>query len=131
MRTCDTQYKFTHFYHLIRGIYCHFFYSSASEPAGSEAEDAVCRMEEGTADTSGQALMEGLRKQRRESQGYPENAILDSDSEEVVEKEDYMKEKMKKQRRLSQGYAEGSGSSEDEPVMVEINLDEDLYSSQK
>ena len=49
-------------------------------------------MEEGTADTSGQVLMDGLRKQRRESQGYPENAIVDSDSEEVVEKEDYMKE---------------------------------------
>jgi len=88
-------------------------------------------MEEGDAETSAQALKEGLRKQRRESRGYPENAIVDSDSEEVVEKEDYMKEKMKKQRRLSQGYAEGSGSSDDEPVMVEINLDDDLHSSRK
>ena len=104
-----------------------FFYFSASEPAGSEAVDPVRRMEEGTgaADKSAQSLKEALRKKRRESQGYPNNAIVDSEREEVVEKEDYVKEKMKKQRRLSQGYAEGSGSSEDEPVMVEINLNED------
>ena len=105
-----------------------FFYFSASEQAGSEAVDPVRRMEEGTgaaADKSAQSLKEALRKKRRESQGYPKNAIVDSDNEEVVEKEDYVKEKMKKQRRLSQGYAEGSGSSEDEPVMVEINLNED------
>lgn len=126
---CDTQFNFTLFHYLIRDIYCHFFHCSASELYGSEAEDPVLGMEEGAADASAQTLMEGLRKQRKESQGYPENAIVDSESEEVVEKEDYMKEKMKKQRRLSQGYAEGSGSSEDEPVMVEINLDEDLYSS--
>ena len=88
-------------------------------------------MEEVGADTSVYMLIEGLRKQRRESQGYPKNAIVDSDSEEVVEKEEYVKGKMKKQRRLSQGYAEGSGSSDDEPGMVEINLNEDLYSSRK
>lgn len=99
-----------------------FFYFSASGSNDSKAKDPVRGMEEGAADTSAQALREGLRKKRRESQGYPKNAIVDSDTDEVVEKEDYMKEKMKKQRRHSQGYAEGAGSSEDEPVMVEINL---------
>ena len=80
-------------------------------------------------DSTEQALIEGLRKQRRGSQGYPENAIVDSEDEDVVEQEDYLREKMKKQRRFSQGYADGSGSSDDESVMVEINLNEDLYSS--
>lgn len=87
-------------------------------------------MEEGT-DTSAQALMKGLRKQRRGSQGFPENAIVDSENEDVVEQEEYLRDKMKKQRRLSQGYADGSGSSEEESVMVEINLNEDLCSSRK
>ena len=86
-------------------------------------------MEEGVADTPARALIEGLRKQRKGTLGCPENFILDSDSEDVVEEGDYyLKEKMKKQRRFSQGYADGSGSSEDESVMVEINLNEDLYS---
>ena len=80
-------------------------------------------------DSTEQALIEGLRKQRRGSQGYPENAIVDSEDEDVVEQEDYLREKMKKQRRFSQGYADGSGSSDDESVIVEINLNEDLYSS--
>lgn len=75
--------------------------------------------------------MEGLRKQRRGSQGFPENAIVDSENEDVVEQEEYLRDKMKKQRRLSQGYADGSGSSEEESVMVEINLNEDLCSSRK
>lgn len=87
-------------------------------------------MEEGT-DTSAQTLMEGLRKQRRGSQGFPENAIVDSENEDVVEQEEYLRDKMKKQRRLSQGYADGSGSSEEESVMVEINLNEDLCSFRK
>lgn len=73
--------------------------------------------------------MEGLKKQRRVSQGYPENAIVDSENEDVVEQEDYLKEKMRKQRRLSQGYANGSGSSDEESAMVEIDLNEDLNSS--
>ena len=90
-------------------------------------------MEEGTAaaepDTTFQALMEGLRKQRRGSQGFPENAIVDSEEGDVVEEEDYLKEKMKKQRRLSQGYVDGAGSSDEESAMIETNLNEDFYNS--
>ena len=85
-------------------------------------------MEEGTVvtepDTTAQALMAGLRKQRRGSQGFPENAIVDSEEDDVVEEEEYLKGKMKKQRRLSQGYADGAGSSDEESAMVEINLNE-------
>ena len=89
-------------------------------------------MEEGhgnDSDPTKQALIKGLRKQRRGTQGYPLNAIVDSEEEDVVEQEDYIKEKMKKQRRFSQGYAAGSGSSDEESTMVDINLNEDLYSS--
>ena len=84
-------------------------------------------MEEGIAETesAAHALMEGLKKQRRSSQGFPQNAIVDSADEDVVEEEEYLREKMKKQRRLSQGYADGSGSSDEESTMVEINLNED------
>ena len=89
-------------------------------------------MEEGhgnESDPTGQALIKGLKKQRRGTQGYPLNAIVDSEDEDVVEQEDYIREKMKKQRSYSQGYAVGSGSSEEESTMVEINLNEDRYSS--
>ena len=102
------------------------FYFSASEQDGSEADDddSFYIMEEGSADSSAMVLREGLRKKRKESQGYPKNALVDSDTEEVVEKEEYVKGKMKKQRRRSQGYAEGTGSSEDEPPgMAKINLE--------
>ena len=102
----------------------------------SDAVDPVIKMEEGILTTAGddsdatdRMLMECLKKQRRGSQGYPENAIVDSEDDDVVEQEDYLREKMKKQRRLSQGYADGSGSSDEESTMVEINLNEDLYSS--
>ena len=80
-------------------------------------------------DTTEQALIKGLKKQRRGSQGYPEHAIVDSEEEDVIEQEDYIRDKMKKQRRFSQGYAAGSGSSDEESTMVEINLNDDLYSS--
>ena len=102
------------------------FHFSASGRDGSEVDDdsSFYIMEEGLSDTSTQALRDGLRKKRKESQGYPKNAIVDSDTEEVVEKEDYMKGKMKKQRRKSQGYADGAGSSDDEPPgMAKINLE--------
>ena len=92
----------------------------------------MSKMEEGIEETdtdTAHALMEGLKKQRRSSQGFPQNAIVDSADEDVVEEEEYLREKMKKQRRLSQGYADGSGSSDEESTMVEINLNEDLYSS--
>ena len=85
-------------------------------------------MEEGTAtvtqsqDTAAEALMKGLQKQRRSSQGFPENAIIDSEDEDVVEEEDYLKEKIKRRRSLSQGYADGVKSSDEESDMVEINL---------
>ena len=96
----------------------------------SDAEETVIKMEEGIlttagddSDTTDRMLMEGLKKQRRGSQGYPENTIVDSD-DDVVEQEDYLRGKMKKQRRLSQGYADGSGSSDEESTMVEINLND-------
>ena len=79
--------------------------SSESKQQNSEAEDPVTNMEEGTgneSDTTAHMLMEGLKKQRRSSQGYPEHAIVDSDEEDIVEKEDYLKGKMKTQRSLSQ-----------------------------
>ena len=82
-------------------------------------------MEEGTgneSDTTAHMLMEGLKKQRRSSQGYPEHAIVDSDEEDVVEQEDYLKGKMKTQRSFSQGYALGTESSDEESCMVEIDL---------
>ena len=85
-------------------------------------------MEEGGAtdktDTTAHALMEGLKKQRRSSQGFPENAVVDSEDDDVVEQEDYLRGKMKKQRRMSQGYADGSGSSDEESALVEINLND-------
>ena len=95
----------------------------------SDAEETMIKMEEGIlttagddSDTTDRMLMEGLKKQRRGSQGYPEN--VDSEDDDVVEQEDYLRGKMKKQRRLSQGYADGSGSSDEESTMVEINLND-------
>ena len=79
--------------------------------------------------TAAQALIEGLKRQRRNSQGFPENAIVNSEDDDVIEEEDYLKEKMKKQRRHSQGYATEAVSSDEESNMVEINLNEALYSS--
>ena len=99
--------------------------SSESKKKNSAAEDPVANMEEGTgneSDTTAHMLMEGLKKQRRSSQGYPEYAIVDSDDEDVVEQEDYLKGKMKTQRSLSQGYALGTESSDEESCMVEIDL---------
>ena len=101
---------------------------------GSNAVDPVIKMEEGTragydSDANDRALIEALKKLRRGTQGYPENALVDSADDDVVEQEDYLREKMKKQRRMSQGYADSSGSSDEESAMVEINLNEDLYSS--
>ena len=96
----------------------------------SGAQDPVSQMEEGTAaetqsqDTAAQALIEGLKRQRRNSQGFPENAIVNSEDDDVIEEEDYLKEKMKKQRRHSQGYATEAVSSDEESNMVEINLNE-------
>ena len=92
-------------------------------------------MEEGTAaeaqsqDATAQALIEGLKRQGRSSQGFPENAIVNSEDGVVIEKEDYLREKMKKQRRLSQGYVNEAVSSDEESNMIEINLNEALYSS--
>ena len=77
---------------------------------------------ENESDTTADMLVESLRKQRRGSQGYPEYAVVDSDDEDVVEKEYYLKGKMKTQRSLSQGYALGTGSSDEESCMVEIDL---------
>lgn len=73
----------------------------------SDAEDPVSQMEEG------RALTETC---------FPENAIVDSEDEDVVEQEDYLRGKMKRQRRLSQGYADGAESSDEESAMVEVNL---------
>ena len=87
-------------------------------------------MEDGTStatqslDTTAEALMKGLQKQRRSSQGLPENAIVDSKEDDVVDEKEFLKEKMKKQRRLSQGYADGSGSSDEDRDIVEINLND-------
>ena len=75
-------------------------------------------------ETVAQGLIEGLKRQRRNSQGFPENAIVNSENDDVIEEEDYLKEKMKKQRRLSQGYATEAVSSDEESNMVEINLNE-------
>lgn len=57
-------------------------------------------------------LKEGLKKQRRGSQGYPECGIFNTDDSDVVEEVDYLKEKMMKQRRGSQGYPENVKSEE-------------------
>lgn len=95
------------------------------------ASDALRKTEEGVGETPAQALMKGLRRQRKGTLGYPQNTIAESESEDEVNEKDYLKEKMKRQRRLSQGYADGSGSSADESVMVEINLNEDLYHPRK
>ena len=98
--------------------------SSESKQQNSAAEDPVTNMEEGTgneSDTTAHMLMEGLKKQRRSSQGYPEHAIVDSDDEDVVEKEDYLKGKMKTQRD-TEGYALGTETSDEESCMVEIDL---------
>lgn len=87
-------------------------------------------MEDGTStatqstDTTAEALMKGLQKQRRSTQGFPENAIVDSEEDDVVEEHEYLMAKMKKQRRHSQGYADGAGSSDEESDMVEINLND-------
>ena len=87
-------------------------------------------MEDGTStatqstDTTAEALMKGLQKQRRSTQGFPENAIVDSEEDDVVEEHEYLMAKMKKQRRHSQGYADGAKSSDEESDMVEINLND-------
>ncbi|XP_068670725.1 uncharacterized protein [Montipora foliosa] len=97
--------------------------------------DPLSRMEKGevvkNTETPAHALMEGLKKQRRSSQGYPENAILDSDDGDVVEQEEYLRQKMKKQRRMSQGYADGYKSTDDEATVVEIQTKEDLCTQRK
>ena len=85
-------------------------------------------MEEGTAaetqsqDTAAQALIEGLKRQRRNSQGFPENAIVNSEDDDVIEEEDYLKEKMKKQRRHSQGYATEAVSSDEAVSYTHLTL---------
>lgn len=65
-------------------------------------------------------LREGLKKQRRGSQEYPER--VKSDDSLLAEEEDYLKKNMKKQRSASQGYALGAESSDEECAMVEIDL---------
>ena len=102
------------------------FYCSACEPNYLDG-DPMSRMEKGYAtpknsETPAHALVEGLKKQRRGSQGFPENAIVDSDDGDVVEQEDYLRQKMKKQRRMSQGYADGYKSADDEPTAVGSKL---------
>lgn len=94
----------------------------------SQMEEGACAAVTET-DASTEVLLEGLKKQRRSSQGFPENAIVDSEEEDVVEQEDYLREKMRKQRRMSQGYADGARSSGEESDMVQIHLNENLYSS--
>ena len=109
-------------------LLCTFISSARKKLSG--AQDPVSQMEEGTAaetqsqDTAAQALIEGLKRQRRNSQGFPENAVVNSEDDDVIEEEDYLKEKMKKQRRHSQGYATEAVSSDEESNMVEINLNE-------
>ncbi|KAK2561373.1 hypothetical protein P5673_015881 [Acropora cervicornis] len=98
--------------------------------------DPMNRMEKGNAtpkdnETPAHALAEGLKKQRRGSQGFPENAIVDSDDGDVVEQEDYLRQKMKKQRRMSQGYADGYKSADDESTAVEVLINEDLCAQRK
>lgn len=98
--------------------------------------DPMSRMEKGNAtpkdsETPAHALAEGLKKQRRGSQGFPENAIVDSDDGDVVEQEDYLRQKMKKQRRMSQGYADGYKSGDEEPTAVEVLINEDLCAQRK
>ena len=70
--------------------------------------------------TTQQDFVEKMRKQRRQSQGFADSDIINSD-EEGVDPSEYIKGKMKQQRRKSQGYGQGSNSSLDE--MVTVNLD--------
>ena len=98
--------------------------------------DPLSQMEKGCAppkdsETPAHALMEGLKKQRRGSQGFPKNAIVDSDDGDVVEQEDYLRQKMKKQRRMSQGYVDGYKSTDDEAAAVEVQIKEDLCAQRK
>lgn len=78
-------------------------------------EDSLSKMEKGSGyefETFEHLLKEGLKKQRRGSQGYPECGIVNTDDSDVVEEVDYLKEKMMKQRRGSQGYPENVKSDE-------------------
>ena len=65
---------------------------------------------------SNQDFIQNMKKQRRKSQGFGTNDIINSD-EEAVDKDDYIKQKMQKQRRKSQGYCSGSNSSLEEIVV--------------
>ncbi|KAK3731512.1 hypothetical protein QZH41_008544 [Actinostola sp. cb2023] len=64
-------------------------------------------------------LANKLKKLRRQSQGYPSQDIIDSEEEEAVDQDSYIKEKMKSQRRHSMGY---SLENESGDAMEDIDL---------
>lgn len=57
-------------------------------------------------------LKEKMRKQRRGSQGYPEN--VKSDDSLFAKEEDFLTKNLKIQRSVSQGYAMGARSSDED-----------------
>jgi hypothetical protein len=59
---------------------------------------------------SGEALTHRLLKQRRQSQGYPTHDIIESEEEDAVDPESYIKDKMRGLRRHSMGYPQDSDS---------------------
>ena len=84
-----------------------FSFRSGDEDVAEKGEcskDQVCPL------SSRQDFVEKLKKQRRQSQGFANEDIINSD-EEPMEKNEYIKEKMQQQRRKSQGYCQGSNSS--------------------
>jgi len=62
--------------------------------------------------------MDRLKKQRRQSQGYPSQEIIDSDEDETFDQQSYLKKKLETQRRHSMGYADENESD----GLEEINL---------
>lgn len=94
-------------------------------PENVKSDDSLLKGDDGDeSDTAEHMLEAGLRKQRRSSQGYPKN--VKSDDSLLAEEEDYLKKNMKKQRSASRGYALGNESSDEESVMLEIDINYNL-----
>lgn len=97
-------------------------------PENVKSDDSLLKGDDGLtgdeSDTAEHMLEAGLRKQRRSSQGYPKN--VKSDDSLLAEEEDYLKKNMKKQRSASRGYALGNQSSDEESVMLEIDINYNL-----
>ncbi|EDO43762.1 predicted protein [Nematostella vectensis] len=89
----------------------------------SSMEEGESLMELANTEPTGNAedtLVNTLHALRRKSQGYPEGDIIDSNDEDAVEPETYIKEKLEQHRRHSLGYPRDEHSSDD--AMDEIDL---------